>query len=456
MEISNAAATPTLLLPDLSLQISPPCSTSKAAPSPAASSGLTDHQLWTTTRPLSSSSGTVELSKSSPPRSSINSAASSSLASDNSSSNSSGGETSIQLSLGSRYFDALGGADKNRSVGADDTERKPSKVPLFGEDRSFSSRLDSTDSKAEQHKASFVQFSSSCSTSHHHRQQQLQQVLQRYSSPAMMNLYQSGFSSVRMSNGAVAPPPATTTTTRDGSLSALFDASSSSCGSSVPTPLMAGNAATSSLRSRYISKFPVKRNVRAPRMRWTSTLHAHFVHAVELLGGHERATPKSVLELMNVKDLTLAHVKSHLQMYRTVKTTDKSASTDHVSSAEMRKMDDPKLMQWKPEAVQPRYSDEPALQSRCPRSQEVVPRPSFSDGLWQQHMKQTSHGAMKIEDGLQQRQFSATTLSQLMSSRMSHMIPKVPSLEFTLGRPGYHLAEHSEAPPPQELLLLRC
>ncbi|KAL6637461.1 hypothetical protein ACP70R_025033 [Stipagrostis hirtigluma subsp. patula] len=95
--------------------------------------------------------------------------------------------------------------------------------------------------------------------------------------------------------------------------------------SSVISPASSGGAARSGNGSGG------KRSSRAPRMRWTTALHAHFVHAVELLGGHERATPKSVLELMNVKDLTLAHVKSHLQMYRTVKGTsaDRSCAAGH-------------------------------------------------------------------------------------------------------------------------------
>ncbi|KAE9600210.1 hypothetical protein Lal_00045800 [Lupinus albus] len=203
------------------------------------------------------------------------------------------------------------------------------------------------------------------------------------------------------------------------------------------------------VRSTMLHRLQSKKNMRAPRMRWTSSLHARFIHAVELLGGHERATPKSVLELMDVKDLTLAHVKSHLQMYRTIKNTDKPVASSSDGDEDFMSLSPP---------LNPNKNCLPNQRSEISNvsldqsnsgynSSNLWGNSSSSEGAWIHVINSRDLNELSSEEILSSQHIEklaeGSNYMQSRSFKDQNIECQNPSLEFTLGRSNWHSNEHA-------------
>lgn len=183
------------------------------------------------------------------------------------------------------------------------------------------------------------------------------------------------------------------------------------------------------------------------RMRWTPELHEAFVEAVNQLGGSEHATPKGVKNLMNVEGLTIYHVKSHLQKYRTARhkpeSSSEGTSEKKFTSIEEAKSADIKTTMGITEALRLQME----LQKRLHEQLEIQKKLQLQIERQGQYLQEMFETHKKIEDG---KSKTSTSALDDPSVPLSNAVADVKAETLKLDQPKAGIGASNANPTPEE------
>ncbi|KAH6757488.1 hypothetical protein C2S52_023356 [Perilla frutescens var. hirtella] len=180
---------------------------------------------------------------------------------------------------------------------------------------------------------------------------------------------------------------------------------------------------------------PCASPVTKARMRWTPELHEVFVESVNKLGGGERATPKGVLKLMNVEALTIYHVKSHLQKYRTAR--HKPESSEGTPEKKSKN-----VAETTPLDLKTAIGITDALRLQMEVQKQLHEQLEIQRNLQVRIEEQGKHLQMMFE---QQRKMEEDKLKAASSNRDDHSQSPTTEMQPSAGKPKAESSDHDQS-----------